>query len=169
MKPPVKYGIIAAAIGILISLLVFVIGLDKSETGQYIGWINFPIMIYLMVLAIRAMRDQHYQGYISYGQAFRTTFILVLVSTLITGLYMYGYFTIINPSMIDYIHDQQLVKMEEQGMSSEMIEQSMEMSKKWTTPGVMSLFTVLGGLLVGTIVGAIVAAFMKKPNPEIIS
>jgi hypothetical protein len=165
MNPSVKYGLLVSATGILISLLVFVVGLDKSDTGQYLGWLNIPIMIVCMVLAIKESR-QKLGGFISFGPAFKTVAVMVLISAVITSLYTYFYFTSINPSIVEYIKDKQYMEFQDQGMSDEEIDAAMAMSGKFMTPGIMTLFTLLGGVALGLIVGAIVAAIVKKPDPS---
>ena len=53
MKPFLKYGLIVAGTGILISLISYLLGYDKTDAGQYIGYLNVPIMIVAMVYAIK--------------------------------------------------------------------------------------------------------------------
>lgn len=169
MKPSIKYGLLVSATGILISLLVYVLGMDKTETGQYLGWINVVIMIICMVIGIKETREKFFGGFISFGQAFKVTAVIVLISAVITGIYTYLYMTMINPGMVDYIHEQQYNKMLEKGMPEDQIEAAMKMSEAWTTPGMMSMWAVLGGIVIGLIIGAIISAIVKKPNPNEIS
>ncbi len=169
MKPFVKYGLVVAGTGILISLITFIIGIDKTDAGQYIGWLNIPIMIVFMVVAIKETRLKFYNGFISFGQAFRTTAGMVLVSALVTAIFTYMYFTVINPSMVDFIHEKQEMEFIDQGMSDAEVEQALAMSTKFTTPPMMTLFTLLGGLFFGMLVGLIVSAIVKKPDPNQVS
>ncbi len=169
MKPHLKYGLIVTSTGIILSLIAFIAGLDKSDAGQYIGWLNIPIMIVLMVMAIKEMRTKFLDGFITFGQAFKTTSLMVLISSFLTAIYTYLYFTVINPSMVDYIREKQIMGMEERGMSSDQIDQAMAMSEKFMSPVMMTVFAFLGGILLGIIAAAIVSAIVKKPNPNAIS
>ena len=169
MKPSVKYGLVVASTGILLSLIIYIIGLDKTDTGKYLGWLNIPIMIVLMVVAIKETREKFFGGYISFGQAFKTVAVMVVISAAITAVYTYFYFTAINPSMVDYIHEQQYAEFLDQGMSDQEIERAMQMSSKFTSPGAMTIWTFVGGTVIGLIIGAIVSAIVKKPDPNRIS
>jgi len=164
MNPSVKYGLLVSATGILISLLVFILGLDKSDAGQYLGWLNIPLMIIFMVMAIKEKRTGM-GGFIAFGPAFKTVAGMVVISAVVTALYTYLYFTAINPGMVDFIKEKQILQMEGRGMSDEEIDAAMQMSSKFMSPGVMTLFTLLGGIGLGLLVGAIVAAVAKKPDP----
>ena len=169
MKPHVKFGLLVGATGILLSLISYILGLDKSDTGQYIGWINVPIMIIALVFAIKEKRLSNEGGFISFGHAFKTGFLVVLIATAITAVYNYLYFSVINPGIKDYILQKQADKFEEQGMSGAQMEQALAMTEKFTTPVMASVWVFFGGLFLGTIVVLIFAAIMKKNNPQEIS
>lgn len=166
MKPFLKYGLIVAATGILLSLITYLLGLDKTDAGQYIGWINVPIMIVAMVFAIKEKRDKELGGYIEFGKAFSTATLVVLISTAITAIYTYIYVTVINPSFIEYTLQKEITKMEESGKSQSEIDMALPYIEKFMTPTMMSVFMFFGGLVMGIIVALIVAAIMKKPNPN---
>lgn len=169
MKPSLKFGLLSAVIGIFITLLTYLMGLDKSPSGQYLGWINIPVTIVLMVMCVKESRDALYNGFISFGQAFKNLFLMLLVSSGISGVFMYFYTTSINPSIIDYIKEQQALEMEKKGMDQAAIDQAMTMSEKFISPAWMSIWTIAGGLFLGCVIALIISAIMKKNNPEAIA
>lgn len=166
MKPQVKYGLMVAGTGILISLILFVAGLDKSDAGQYLQWINIIFLILGMVWTIKAYRDNEGKGFITFGQAFKVAFVVALISSVIISIYTYFYMTSINPSIREYMVEKQAEKMQEQGLSQEQIDQAMSMSEKFMSPGIMIAFVIVGGAFYGAIIALIIAAIMKKPNPD---
>ena len=166
MKPFLKYGLIVAATGILISMITYVAGLDKTDAGQYIGYINVLIMIVAMVLAIKERRDKELGGFIEFGQAFGTAALTAVIASAISSVYTYIYMALINPSFHDYLIQKQQAKMEEQGKTQEQIDMALPYIEKFTTPGMISLFAFLGGIVMGVIIALIIAAIMKKPNPN---
>lgn len=166
MKPYLKYGLIVAGIGIIISMISYLIGMDKTDAGQYIGYLNIPIMIVAMVFAIKERREKELGGFIEFGQAFGTASLMVVIASVITSVYTYLYMSVINPGMKDYIIQKQMEKMESQGQSQEQIDMAMPYVEKFTTPGMVTLFALLGGIVLGIIIALIVAAIMKKPNPN---
>lgn len=169
MKPFLKFGLLSAVIGIFISLLTYVMGLDKSQTGQYIGWINIPVTIILMVMCVKQSREMLYNGFITFGQAFKNLFLMLVVSSVISGVFMYFYTSAINPTLIDYIKEQQALEMEKKGMDQAAIDNAMAMSEKFISPGMMTVWTILGGLLLGIVIALIISAIMKRNNPDTIT
>jgi phage shock protein PspC (stress-responsive transcriptional regulator) len=166
MKPFLKYGLIVGATGILLSLITYLLGLDKTDVGEYIGWINIPIMVVAMVFAIKERREKEFGGYMEFGKAFGTATMVVLIATAITAVYTYFYMSIINPSYREYALQKQITKMEEKGMPQDQIDTAMHYTEKFMTPTMMSVFVFFGGLVMGIIVALIVAAIMKKSNPN---
>lgn len=169
MKPYLKFGLISGIVGIFITLLVYIMGLDKSPSGQYIGWINIPVTIILMVMCIKECRETLYNGFISFGQAFKNLFLMMLVSSVISGIFMFFYVSVINPSLIDYIKEQQILEMEKKGMEQAAIDQAMSFSEKFISPGMVTFWTIAGGLLLGSLIALIIAAIMKKNDPQAIA
>jgi ABC-type nitrate/sulfonate/bicarbonate transport system permease component len=168
MKPYLKYGLISAITGICITLLVYVLGWDKSPSGRYLGWLSFPVTIVLMVMCVRECRQTLYEGFISFGQAFKNLFLMILISSVLAALFMYVYTGFINPSLIDYILEQQELAMEERGMDQSQIDQAIAISKIFITPLWMSIWSFFIGLLISAVIALIIAAVMKKENPEVI-
>lgn len=166
MKPYLKYGLIVAATGILISMITYVLGFDKTDAGQYIGYLNLPIIIVAMVMAMKEKRTNELGGFIEFGQAFSTGAMLVVVSTVITSIYTYFYMSIINPGLHDYIVQKELAKMEAKGQSQEQIDMAMPYIEKFTTPAISSVFILIFGIILGIVIALIVAAIVKKPNPN---
>jgi uncharacterized protein DUF4199 len=166
MKPFLKYGLIAAATGIVISMITYLLGLDKSDMGEYIGYLNIIVMIFAMVMAIKEKREREQGGFIEFGQAFGTAFLTVLIAAAITSAYTYLYIAVINPGFRDYALQKQVAKMEEKGMAQDQIDTAMHYTEKFMSPVMMSVFTFLGGLVVGAIIALIVAAIMRKSNPN---
>ncbi|HKR07004.1 MAG TPA: DUF4199 domain-containing protein [Bacteroidia bacterium] len=166
MKPFLKYGLIAAATGILISMITFLLGLDKTDTGEYIGYLNIIVMIVAMVMAIKEKREKELGGFIEFGQAFGTASMTILVASAITAVYTYLYVSVINPGFREYTLQKQIAKMEEKGMSQDEIDTAMHYTEKFMSPVMMSVFTFLGGMFFGMIIALIIAAIMRKSNPN---
>lgn len=60
----------------------------------------------------------------------------------------------------------QEVKMEDMGMAQEDIDKAMSRGASWQTPQMFLMWGILGSLLISAIFGLIMAAILKKPNPE---
>ena len=55
-------------------------------------------------------------------------------------------------------------KMLEKGLSDEQMEPALAMTRKFMSPGIMSLFSILGNAIFGAILALISAAFLKKED-----
>jgi len=166
MKPFLKYGLITAAAGIVISMITYLLGLDKTSTGEYIGYLNIIVMIAGMIMAVKEKRENELGGFIEFGQAFSTATMTVLIAAAITSVYTYLYVSVINPGFREYTMQKQIEKMEAKGMAQEQIDVAMSYTEKFMTPTMMAIFTFLGGMVVGIILALIIAAIMKKSNPN---
>jgi uncharacterized membrane protein SpoIIM required for sporulation len=122
-----------------------------------------------MVMCIKECRETLYNGFISFGQAFKNLFLMMLVSSVISGIFMFFYVSVINPSLIDYIKEQQILEMEKKGMEQAAIDQAMSFSEKFISPGMVTFWTIAGGLLLGSLIALIIAAIMKKNDPQAIA
>ena len=67
---------------------------------------------------------------------------------------------------MEFVMNKQYEKMEEDGMSPEMIEMSMNQAKMFTTPAMQLVFALFGGMFIGAVISLVVAGIMKNPNPE---
>ena len=56
--------------------------------------------------------------------------------------------------------------MEAKGMAQDQIDTAMHYTEKFMTPVMMSVFSLLSGIFFGMIIALIIAAIMKKTNPD---
>lgn len=166
MKPSVKYGLISGAIGVLFNLVMYITGLNRTPSIQIIQWLTVIIPIVFMYLAIKTYREEIGNGWISFGKAFNQAFTVGLVGGLIGSVYHFLYLKFIDPTYGDYLVQVQLEKMSEQRMSDEMIDQGMKQMEPFMTPPVQFGFAIFFSLFIAAVLGLIMAAIMKKPNPE---
>lgn len=106
MKPYLKYALISFGISSVLTLISFLTGLDKSNSSQYFGWASLLLSIVFMVMCVKETRILLYSGFITFGQAFRSLLSMVVISSLLTGIFMYLYLKVINPSLIEYTREQ---------------------------------------------------------------
>jgi hypothetical protein len=94
--------------------------------------------------------------------------IIVTISSVLGSLFSYIYIKFVDSSMLDVIREQGMIQMEERGMSDAQIEQAMEMQARFTTPEMILVFGILGGIFFGFIVSLIVTAITKKSPPVVV-
>ena len=166
MKPFVKYGLIAAGLSILWSLIGYLLG---NETQESLKWVSNIIMISISVLCFRGAIAEvraSQNGFISFKEAFRVSFMTGLIAAIINLGFTYVYFTYINPEFIGFIIEKAQQDMIDKGMGDEQVEMAIKMQSKFMSPPIMSAFAFIFSLIFNVIIGLIMAAIMKKENPD---
>lgn len=159
-----RNGAIAGLILIIIGLIGNLTGIsDPTQPNSATNWImnivNWGIMIAFMVMAVKKHRDEDLGGFITFGRAFGVGFLVTLVLSVITAVWVYVYFGFVDPDMATTIMENSLAQ---QGIEDDaMIDQM----KFWFSPGAMAIYGLLGSLFFGAILSLIIAAVMKKNAP----
>lgn len=159
----IRYGFILAVIGIILFLVFIFSGADM--TSGWIRWTGYPIYIVLVVLAHNYFKANG-DGFMSYGQGIGIAFWTGLISSVVSSLFTYIYLKFIDSGMIEMIRQAQIEELEKKGMSDEQIEQTMKFVSMFTTPEMMLVFGVIGGVVGIVICGLIVSIFTQKKQPE---
>lgn len=165
-----RYGLIGSLALIALGLVFHIFEL-VDYTGQESNWLssllNWGVMIAIFVMAVRKHRDTDLGGYISFGRAFMVGFLAALIIAVITTVWTYLFFTVIEPDLIGNILEMTRENMAtQQNMSEEQIDQALSFMGFMFTPGGMSLTAGFFTLLAGTFFSLIVAAVMKKNPPQ---
>lgn len=166
MKIALKYGLIYSGINILWNLLLYITELNRSEYAWVFQTLGLVFMIVCIVMAINEYKKAEGGGFIEFSAAFKQGLIIAVVSGVIGSVYYVLYVNAIDPDFNDYIMQKQVDKMAEMGMGEADIEKAISQSAKFQTPFWLMTFGILGSLFVGSIISLIIAAIMKKPNPN---
>jgi hypothetical protein len=157
------YGIYLGLALIAYSLLMFVLDIDHESK---LTWFSYLIMAGGLFWAMVSVRDNYFNGFVSYGKAFGIGFWVVLFAAVITSLFTYIYFHYLDPGMIDEI----LLKAEEAmlegnpNISDEQLEQTLAMTEKFTSPLMISVWAFIANVIFGTILSLIIAIFAKRED-----
>jgi hypothetical protein len=166
MKIALRYGLIYIGINILWSLMMYVTGLNRSELAWIPNTLAMLIPIFCIVFAVKEYKETVGQGFMSFSEVFRYGLVISVIGGIGISAYLLVYTQYIDPEFNDYILNQQIEGMQESGMSDEKIDQAIEMAERFRTPFYTFTFGVLGSLFVGAIISLIMAAVLKKPNPD---
>jgi hypothetical protein len=170
-KHAARSGAICAAIGIVVTVLLYVIDLGLLADWK-VGLFFLALYIGLVIYFGINYRNEA-GGYLSYGKAFQHGYITMLIGGLLSTIFSILLFHVIDPTIPQKLTDITIEKTEEMlsgfGMSQDAIDQAMEKAAA-DTPG---RFTVVGqltqfawGFLVYAVMSAITAAFVKRNQPE---
>jgi len=168
MKTYVTYGFMMALGGLLLNLALYFLGfhseVEKFGTAQWIGGLGgLAIVVVLIVLGTKARRNEvPLSEEFGYGRALGAGVMIVLFGALFGVVVNIVYMKFINPGMADLIVQVQSAKFEAKGMSGAQLEQAEKFTRMMTGPIISSIFNFFGGMIIGTIISLITAAFLKR-------
>ncbi len=159
-----KWGAILGLGLIVITLAMY---LTDQTANPVFSVLTVVAMLACLVLAMRNFRSLN-GGYMSYGEGLSIGALLSAVSGLLSAAFITFYNVVIDPTIQQRSIEQAREKFEEQGsLSDEQIDQAMEFSQKFQSPGFTFIAGVFGSLIMGFLLSLIVAAFIRrnKTNP----
>lgn len=168
----IKNGLILGLIGIIITMLAYVIDLNLL-TSMWFGLVMLVLAIVVLAVFGNKYRDEQLEGFISFGDAFKYIFIAALISMIVSGVFQILLYNVIDPELPEIITEQALKSteefMEKLGTPAEDIDEAMKKAEndldgKFTTTGILSGSWVW--LIISAIYALIVGAIIKKKRPE---
>ena len=163
------YALILTISQTVFSLLMFFLGFqtEKLAAGQaFNSWIPLVINIVVLVLGIKAVREENEGKYLTYGQGVGAGTVISLFSGLMSGVYAYIHFKFVNPNFFDYQLTMMREKWAEKGLGENQMEQAEAMFRKFSSPVVYAITTPIIVVCIGVIISLIAAAFLKRNPPE---
>ncbi|MFT4032754.1 MAG: DUF4199 domain-containing protein [Siphonobacter sp.] len=163
-----KWGIISGIITGIFSIGYQVLNLMPEDPLQAnVGWgllVNLLQIIFtiaVLFLAIKEYRMMN-EGYLSFGEGVGISALTGAVWGVVSG----G-ITLIYTQFIDNSAQQRMLSglrnsYEEKGMTDEQVDSAMNMVEMMTQPSFGFVMTILMGVIIGTLLGLIVSAIMKK-------
>jgi ABC-type phosphate/phosphonate transport system permease subunit len=163
-KNAVNYGILAGILSVAFSLIQWLSGLMEV---QWLGAISFLILGLVIFLGAKNWRDKFNGGWMTYGEAFKTGFFIILISSVIGVLYQYVFLNFIDPEFIvgKLADAEEAILKTNPNISDADLDRAMEMSAMFTSNTVVTIITLLISIFFGTILSAIIAIFAKKEDP----
>jgi hypothetical protein len=172
MKTYLTYGSAMAGGGFVLVLVLYILGFHsdaaKISTAQWIqGVLGLGIGITCIVLGTKARRESvPAEEEFGYGSALGTGVMITLIAALIGIATNLIYTQLINPGMTDLVMQAQIAKWEAAGLSSARIEQAEGMMRKMMSPAVQVAFGFCAGMIFGTLISLVSAAFLKRPAKD---
>lgn len=164
-KNAVNYGIIAGILSVAFSLIQWLLGLMEV---QWLGVIPFLIVGFIIFIGAKNWRDRFNGGWMSYGEAFKTGFFIILISSIIGILYQYVFLNFIDPGFLaaQLANAEEAILESNPNISDADLDRAMEMTATFTSTTMITVMGLVMSLLFGTILSAIVAIFVKKEDPS---
>ena len=150
-----KWGLIYGLITAIVALVPLIIEYQSS----WLGFINIPIAITMYALAAREFKNEN-GGYMTFGEGFKISMVAALICAVLRNALYYAYVKLIDPTVIGRMQDAMQDAWRQQGMSEQEIEQAQGFTAGFSNPEVVAImgviFVILGGLVWGSIVSAVV-------------
>jgi len=164
----VKYGIILGLISAIISLITII----SNSSGNYlISIISLIISIIVVVMANKAYKNAN-NGFMSYGEGFKISFVSIVIGGIISGLVSFVYLQFIDPSALEAMKEAQIAAAEKimEAFNVDLPEDQMDeaIAKIEADTTAFNFFknSVTSSIVGGLILALIIAAFTKKSRPE---
>ena len=158
-----KWGIITSILIIVYSVVLFITGWFKMPS---LSWVTFLLLLIGLFLGIKEFKSEN-NDFMNFGEGLGVGTLLSAITGLVASIFSYIYMNFIDTTIMQQMKDMQIEQMEAQGLSSEQIDQAMEIGAKFTSPGLTFIFGIIGYVLFGFLLSLIVSAILKKTKPEL--
>lgn len=138
----------------------FLLSTSKILPLVFITYIIAVIIVFLIYRYTIRFRDIECNGEISYGRAFSYILLLFFYAALISTAVKYIFFRFINPHFLETMFQDTMKMM--QVMKLSMNNAEIDQTQTMFTPLNFSMLHIWSNVIMGVIVGLIMAAFIKK-------
>ena len=162
------YAVIVGFAMIVYSVILYAFDLS---TNKALSWISYILLIAGMYIGSTKYKTSFANGgFLSYGKAFQSNFLIGLFASIIFALWTYIFFKFIDNGIINQLLEKTQESMLEgnPNMSEEQMEMAMKYTKIFMRPEAMAIMTLLITTFFSTILSLIVAIFVKKEEPLIL-
>jgi hypothetical protein len=159
-----NYGLITGGVMIVFNLILFISNLYMNQSLGYIGYL---FMLGGMVWGTLEYRKKLQNGFMTYGEAFLSCFLIGLFAGILGVIYTVIYTKFINPGFINEIVEQARIKMQaKNNLTEDQIETALDYTRKFTTPLWFAILGLLASAFMSLILGLLAAIFLKKVDPS---
>lgn len=165
-KIALNFGVLLALLSIVLQVISFVLD-AHIDRPWWLTVLQLVISVSVIVYGIKAYKTEN-AGFLSIGQALKAGLAISLVAGIVSVLFNFIFMNYIDPDFIqkslDFSREQMLT--DYPNMSSEQIENSLEISRKFMSPTIMSAIAILATLFFGFIISLVAGMIMKKNPPH---
>jgi len=158
-KVAIKWAAFYIVVSIVLTYVYQFLKVDATSGIKYVAYIPF---IAFLLLSLKEYKDQFNGGYLTFGEGFVTGLKYTIITSIVMGLFIYIYWTILSPQMYQQVIDKSREQMEAKGnMTSDQIDASMQ----YLTAGLLTIIATVFSIIGGIIISLIAAAIFKKERP----
>lgn len=163
-----NYGLYLGALLALLTVLAYALDLTLM-TNMWFGIFILVVVITLGIISV-VKTKQALLGFATFKQAFASYFLTVLIGLVISNFVSYLLFNFIDPEAADTLKqltiEKTIAMLEGFNTPNEIIAESVDQMESQNQYSLVNIIKSLASSLVlFTLIGLVVAAFMKKNNP----
>ena len=158
-----NFGLITGAVVIVYSLLLYIANLYMNRS---LGFVAYVLLLGGMAWGTLEYRKKSMNGFMTYGQAFSSCFLIGLFAGILATIYMFVFVQYIHPGLVNEVIEQTRIKLQEQNMTEDQIESALDYTRKFTTPIMMTIWGLVGYSLISLVLALVAAIVLKKPDPN---
>lgn len=168
MSTNFTYGLILAITNIALTLVGYFLGYqtEKIMDGRWFGFLPLVAMIVIIVLGIRAVREESKDKSLSYGRGVGAGTMVALYAGLFGAIYTFIHFSFINPEFPDYLVSASRPQWAAAGMSESQMEAAEQGTRIFTKPLIQSIFSLILSPIIGCVVSLLASIFLKRAPAE---
>lgn len=159
-----NFGILLGLISIVILVFMYVANMEKSVT---ISTISTILTILTFVMGIKAYKKEN-QNFLSIKDAIKVGLAIAVIGGIISAIYIFVHYSYIYPEFIENLRDQSMIEATNKNpnMDKETMDMTIKMMNIFTSPFMLSTFSLIGSLFFGFIISLITGAIIKNERPE---
>jgi hypothetical protein len=151
-------------VGLVLVIFSFILYLTHLQQNRLLSNLSFLILLGGIIWAHLNYKKSG-DGYMSYGEALGVGTIVSGVTGLFNGVFVLIYNKFVEPDLMERTVQEQIVVLQDQGMSRAQIEQFQDIMSFIQSPIALFFITFLSFVFFGFIFSLIISAFTKKANP----
>lgn len=159
----ISYGLYFGITSIIFSLITYYGGLMGNDFFGLIGYVLFPVFIYL---GLKSYKDKENNGFLPYGVGLGIGVLISSVSGVVSAIFTYILFVYVDPAKLNEfiaLSQEEVVK---GGVSEADLENVKGLMDMVMSPIVLSVAALFGAVVIGLICSLVIAAILKKdPDP----
>ncbi|MDC6366843.1 MULTISPECIES: DUF4199 domain-containing protein [Flavobacteriaceae] len=144
-KAATIFGALLGVVSIAYFLCTNLLGISGNELVGWLGYVPYILMIYWGLVESKAL-------YENYGSRFLFGVLVSFIGSIVGSLFMYLYLIYVDDLMIRNAIENQIVSLDSNSADYEMLVAKI---KTVVTPTFYLIFGIVSGLLIGTLISAI--------------
>lgn len=158
-----KWGLLGGIASATIGLILFMLNIDSSS---WISYVSIVILIAVIIAGSYEYRDKLAGGFANFKQLLGFAMKITLIYALFTSFWSIAYMEFIDTELLGRMLLETEISLENQGLSDEQIDQTMDLTKKMMQAPFFFLVSMFNTALLGLLISLLSSLIIRKDKPE---